>query len=76
MDLNRLRTFVVVAQKGGVTTASRTLHLTQPAVSQQLRLLENRIPIHVVLTEHRSMGVDRPEDIAVVERIILDKKKR
>ena len=43
---------------------------------EQLRLLENNIPIHVVLTEHRSVGVDRPEDIQVVEQIILEKRKR
>lgn len=30
---------------------------------EQLRLLENGIPMRVVLTEHRSHGVDRPEDI-------------
>lgn len=37
---------------------------------EQLRLLEAGIPIHVVLTEHGSHGVDRPEDIAVVEEIL------
>jgi len=42
---------------------------------EQLRLLENNIPIHVVLTEHQSIGVDRPEDIQVVQKIILEKKK-
>lgn len=43
---------------------------------EQLRLLENRIPINVVLTEHRSMGVDRPEDIKIVEKFIADKQNR
>lgn len=33
---------------------------------EQLRLLENGIDIHVALTEHKSHGVDRPEDIALV----------
>ena len=33
---------------------------------EQLRLLENSLPIRVVLTEHASPGVDRPEDIAAV----------
>ena len=31
---------------------------------EQLRLLENGIPIRVAVTNHRSHGVDRPEDIA------------
>ena len=42
---------------------------------EQLRLLDNNIPLHIVLTEHRSIGVDRPEDIKIVEEIILEKKK-
>lgn len=37
---------------------------------EQLRLLENNFPIQVVITTHKSHGVDRPEDIAVVERIL------
>lgn len=38
---------------------------------EQLRLLESGIPIHVVKTEHRSFGVDRPSDIETVTRIIM-----
>ncbi len=37
---------------------------------EQLRLLENGIPIHVVITEHQSIGVDRPEDVETVSRIL------
>jgi 3-deoxy-manno-octulosonate cytidylyltransferase (CMP-KDO synthetase) len=37
---------------------------------EQLRLLENGIPIHVVTTNYKSMGVDRPEDIETVTRIL------
>jgi len=37
---------------------------------EQLRLLENRIPIHIVETEHQSIGVDRPEDIPKVTNIM------
>ncbi len=37
---------------------------------EQLRLLENDIPIHVVLTEHKSIGVDTPEDLENVISII------
>jgi 3-deoxy-manno-octulosonate cytidylyltransferase (CMP-KDO synthetase) len=37
---------------------------------EQLRLLENGIPIHVVITELQSFGVDRPEDIERVSRLI------
>jgi len=38
---------------------------------EQLRLLENDIPIHVVLTDHRTVAVDRPEDLKrVVETLV------
>ena len=39
---------------------------------EQLRLLESGIPIHVAVTSHKSIGVDRPEDVAVVEKIIRE----
>jgi 3-deoxy-manno-octulosonate cytidylyltransferase (CMP-KDO synthetase) len=42
---------------------------------EQLRLLENNIPIHIVETEHQSIGVDRPEDIETVTKIMLDKDR-
>lgn len=41
--------------------------LEQAENLEQLRLLENGIPMRVMVTEHRAHGVDRPEDI---ERIL------
>jgi len=40
VDLKQLRAFVTVAETGNVTRASSLLNLVQPAVSRQLRLLE------------------------------------
>lgn len=42
---------------------------------EQLRLLENGIPIHVSITEHTSIGVDRPGDIPLVVAV-LERKAR
>jgi len=42
---------------------------------EQLRLLENNIPIQIVETQHQSIGVDRPEDIETVAKIILEHEK-
>ncbi len=39
---------------------------------EQLRLLENGIPIHIVVTDHRSIGVDRPDDIKTVSKILME----
>jgi 3-deoxy-manno-octulosonate cytidylyltransferase (CMP-KDO synthetase) len=40
---------------------------------EQLRLLENNIAIHIVVTDHPTCGVDRPEDIETVSKIIRTK---
>ncbi|MFZ0610599.1 MAG: 3-deoxy-manno-octulosonate cytidylyltransferase [Desulfobacterales bacterium] len=39
---------------------------------EQLRLLENDIPIQVVVTTRRSVDVNRPEDIAAARRILAN----
>jgi 3-deoxy-manno-octulosonate cytidylyltransferase (CMP-KDO synthetase) len=39
---------------------------------EQLRFLENGIPIHIVVTDHRSIGVDRPDDIKTVSKILME----
>ncbi len=44
--------------------------LEQREQLEQLRLLENGIDIHVGITTHTGFGVDRPEDVAMVEQII------
>ena len=40
MDLKRLRTFVMVAEQGTVSSASERLRITQPALSRQLQDLQ------------------------------------
>ncbi len=43
MDLNQLRSFVAVAELGHLTRAAERLHLSQPAVSAQIRALEESL---------------------------------
>jgi 3-deoxy-manno-octulosonate cytidylyltransferase (CMP-KDO synthetase) len=40
---------------------------------EQLRLLENNIAIHIVMTEYHTCSVDRPGDIKTVGKIISGK---
>lgn len=59
MDLSQLRAFVMVAREGNLTRAAERLHLTQPAVSLQIKSLQHalrlqlftRIPSGMALTD-------------------------
>ena len=37
---------------------------------EQLRFIENKIPLKMVITRHIARGVDRPRDIKIVEKIL------
>ena len=43
MDINNLRAFVEVAERGSFSLAAETLHLTQPAVSKRIATLESEL---------------------------------
>jgi len=40
---------------------------------EQLRLLENQIPINVIITNHKSIGVDRPKDLKQITELLESK---
>jgi 3-deoxy-manno-octulosonate cytidylyltransferase (CMP-KDO synthetase) len=42
---------------------------------EQLRLLENNIAIHIVMTDYHTCSVDRPGDIETVGKIISGKTR-
>lgn len=47
MDLKRLRTFVTVAEEGSVSKAALRLHVTQPALSRQIRDLQRELDLRL-----------------------------
>lgn len=47
MDYTQLRTFTVVAHTGNLTQAAEHLHLSQPAVSAQIKSLEKNLDIQL-----------------------------
>jgi LysR family transcriptional regulator, nitrogen assimilation regulatory protein len=55
MDLKQLRAFMTVADTGNVTRAAELLNLVQPAVSRQLRLLEEDVGVELFQRERHGM---------------------
>ena len=57
LDLTALRSFVAVADMGGVTKAAGLLNLTQSAVSMQLKRLEESLGVALLDRTSRTIGL-------------------
>lgn len=55
MNLRQLTYFVAIAEQGSILKASQALHISQPAVSTQIKLLEEELGVQ--LFERRPAGV-------------------
>ncbi len=57
LDVTTLRSFVAVAESGGVTRAAGFLHLTQSAVSMQLKRLEEMLGLELLDRSGRTISL-------------------
>ena len=57
LDLTALRSFVAVADTGGVTKAAGFLNLTQSAVSMQLKRLEESLGLDLMDRSGRTIAL-------------------
>lgn len=57
LDVTTLRSFVAVADSGGVTRAAGFLHLTQSAVSMQLKRLEDLLGVELLDRSGRTIAL-------------------
>ena len=64
LDLRLLRAFVTVAREGNVTRASELLHLTQPAVSLQVKRLSQELGL--TLFHRTASGLELTRDGALL----------
>jgi DNA-binding transcriptional LysR family regulator len=62
LDITALRSFVAVAQAGGVTRASGFLNLTQSAVSMQLKRLEELLGLELLERSGRGVALTAAGD--------------
>ena len=72
-DLRRLRYFVKVAELGSLTRAAAALHIAQPALSQQMRMLESELGVEVFERGPRGVRLTEAGKRLLVEaRRLLD----
>lgn len=57
LDMTSLRSFVAVADTGGVTRAAGFMNLTQSAVSMQLKRLEEALEVQLIDRSSRTVGL-------------------
>lgn len=71
--LHQLRVFYEVAEKQSITRASETLHLSQPAVSIQLKKFQDQFDVPLTEVIGRQLYVtDFGKEIALAAKNILD----
>jgi LysR family transcriptional regulator, cys regulon transcriptional activator len=71
MKLQQLRYLAAVAQNGlNITAAAEKLHTSQPAVSKQIKLLEDELGFRIFVRSGRTLTKITPAGQQVVERAI------
>jgi len=72
MDLIQLRAFVTVAREGNLTRAAERLHLTQPAVSLQLKSLQQSLALQLFIRTPSglTLSADGAKLLPLAEKVI------
>lgn len=67
MELRHLRYFVAVAEDGNISKAAQRLHLTQPALSRQIKALEDEIGLDLLERKANSVQLTEPGQVLLRE---------
>ncbi|MDF2964239.1 MAG: LysR family transcriptional regulator [Paenibacillus sp.] len=63
MNLHALKLFYEAASRGGVTKAAEALHISQPAVTAQIRNLEQELGLTLLLPHGRSIRLSEAGEV-------------
>lgn len=70
MELRQLQYFVAVAELGGISAAARQVNITQPALSRQIKALEDELGVALIERGARSIS------LTVAGEIMADEARR
>ncbi|AGK96141.1 LysR family transcriptional regulator [Clostridium pasteurianum] len=57
MDIRQLKYFLTIVEEGSITKAAERLHIAQPPLSQQLKLLEDELDIKLIDRNTRKIQI-------------------
>jgi DNA-binding transcriptional LysR family regulator len=74
VNLRQLQTFISIVKLGSFTRAARLLHLSQPALTKQIRQLEETLGVRLLDRNTKSVAVTRigKELVPVVEQLLRE----
>lgn len=71
MDIKQLRYFATIAKEGQISRAARKLHMAQPPLSQQLKLLEEELGTLLFERKGRSLELTSPGKVLYKKALMI-----
>lgn len=80
MDIKQLRYFIALAEELQVTSAAQRLHMSQPPLSQQLKLMEGELGVSLFIRSGRYLELTAPgktlyEHALTITRLLEEAKE-
>ena len=69
VNLDLYRVFYTVAKRGSLTKAAEELYISQPAVSQAVKQLENQLGVNLFNRTHRGMELSEKGGKRIIEKV-------
>lgn len=77
MELRQVQLFLAAAEEGSITAAARRMHLTQPALSRQIKALEEELGVELFTRGAHSVALTPAGRVLVGEgRKLLERAER